>query len=188
MIRFKENPAYIRTTVIKAVQMQLELYPQSSLKDIYKSFFQDEFGPGHLLVNPEKARSFFEQELETMKSRGRCNTEPCGRGRNFYRVPMDLVLDKVVRADDYFSAFWASASKSMVSDEDEWKKKWNIIFRILQRHSDIIKNFKKDSKEILEALENGNYVMHHSTRYREVYAPHYRIFRTSPATYKGLIV
>jgi hypothetical protein len=175
---FKENPTQIRTTVLKSVQMQLELYPQSSLRDIYKSFFQDEFGPGHILFNPEKARSYFEQELNTMTSRGRSHLEPCGRGRNYYRVPLDLVLDKVIQADVYFSVFQAGASAAIMPDLDEWKKKWNIILRILQRHSNLIKDFENDSTEILKNLRMGNYVMHHSNRYRELYAPHYRIFRS----------
>ncbi len=159
-----------------AVQKQLELYSESTLKDIYKSFFQDEFGPGHLLENPEKTRIYFEQELKSMKSRRRCYAEPCGRGRNFYRVPMDLIIDGSVSAEVYFSNFHSGASEFILPDMDKWKKKWSIIFRILQGHRDLIKNFERDSLEIHEVLKNGHYVIHHSRRYRELYNPHYRIF------------
>lgn len=38
-----------------AIVHQLENYPASTLKDIYKNFFQDAFGPGHLMSNSSDA-------------------------------------------------------------------------------------------------------------------------------------
>lgn len=34
---------------VDAAREQLALYPESALKDLYKSFFQDACGAGHLL-------------------------------------------------------------------------------------------------------------------------------------------
>ena len=32
-----------------AVSRQMQKYPKSTLKDLYKNFFQDKFGPGHII-------------------------------------------------------------------------------------------------------------------------------------------
>ena len=32
-----------------AVERQMQFYPKSTLKDLYKNFFQDKFGPGHII-------------------------------------------------------------------------------------------------------------------------------------------
>ena len=39
-----------------AISRQLQDYPESRVQDIYKSFCQDNLGPGHLIPNPESAR------------------------------------------------------------------------------------------------------------------------------------
>ena len=165
-----------KTTVLNAVREQLELYPKSTLKDIYKSFFQDEFGPGHLLKDPVETRIYFEQELEVMQSQGRTDVEPCGTGEKFCRVPMDLIKDGYINKEDYFSAFLIGASEFETPHIDSWKKKWNIILAILKPLNERIIDFGKDSSVIYEALESGHYVMHHSKQYCRYYNPHYRIF------------
>ncbi len=129
----KKNSACFRAEILKAVHKQLELYPESSLKDLYKSFFQDEFGPGHLLGNPEKAKTYFEQELEVMVSRGRHTVEPCGLGCNYYRVPMDPVIDGLIPAEAYFTAFLAGSMETTKPDVHEWKGTWNLILETLKR-------------------------------------------------------
>ena len=40
----------------------LDRYPLSTLADLYKSFFQDEFGPGHLLADEAGALSYLDRE------------------------------------------------------------------------------------------------------------------------------
>ena len=35
--------------VEKAARWQMENYPKSRLLDLYKNFFQDKFGPGHIV-------------------------------------------------------------------------------------------------------------------------------------------
>ena len=165
-----------RTGVPGALQLQLAIYPESTLRDIYKSFFQDEFGPGHLLEDPEKARLYFEQELKSAESRGRRRAEACGRGRNFCRVPLDLVIDGIIPKEVYFSAFISGAADFRLPEIETWKRKWSIILGILRRQDFYPAGFDGDSAEIARVLNEGRYAMHHSSRYRSAYAPHYRIF------------
>ena len=50
--------------VREAISKQLECYPESRVQDIYKSFCQDNLGPGHLIPNPEQARAYLLSELK----------------------------------------------------------------------------------------------------------------------------
>ncbi|MBN2572179.1 MAG: hypothetical protein JXA68_08635, partial [Ignavibacteriales bacterium] len=34
-----------------AIESELKHFPEATLIDIYKNFFQDEFGPGHIIPN-----------------------------------------------------------------------------------------------------------------------------------------
>ena len=163
-------------TVIHAIEEQLRFYPLSSLPDIYKSFFQDEFGPGHLLSDRQKAFEYYVSELSGMRSRGRHKLELCGAGKNFCRLPLDLVLDGFISREDYFDAFLAGAEGFTLPDVGEWKSKWLTILDSSGNWPCTLENFKEDSHEILSHLTRGEYALNHSSRYRQAYDPHYRIF------------
>ena len=176
----------MKAEIQKAVETQLETYPESTLMDIYKSFFQDEFGPGHLLENPEDAADYLKHELETMESRGRRKMEACGTGRNFCRIPLDLIIDGLISEEAYLSAFLSGATDFRMPAVEKWKEKWNVILKIIMQQQYPIKDFAKDSDRLMEILERGNYVMHHSRRYNHAYAPHYRIFSIQSRSFLNL--
>lgn len=51
-----------RQEVESVVKRQLELYPQSRLIDLYKNFFQDKFGPGHMVADTASAGAYIRRE------------------------------------------------------------------------------------------------------------------------------
>ena len=159
----------------QAVKDQLQLYPESTLLDIYKSFFQDEFGPGHMLGNISHAREYFDLELEEMVSRKRYDAEPCGAGKNFYRVPMDLVKDGIIQDEVYFNAFIESSAHFKTPDIVLWKSTWNEILSTVEQMDLQIPNFDRDKKIIAELIDKGEPMVHHSNSYNDSYDPHYRI-------------
>jgi len=161
--------------IMLAVRNQLKIYPESTLQDIYKSFFQDEFGPGHLVENVSYAREYFDLELEEMASHGRHNADPCGTGKNFYRVPLDLVKDGKIPSEDYFNAFLESASSFTTPDVLAWKNQWTEIVSIIEKMDVDIPNFKEDKEALYRWLEQGETMVHHSQAYHDKYDPHYRI-------------
>lgn len=169
-----------KSPVYQAVDLQILKYPESSLKDIYKSFFQDEYGPGHLLEDTVSARKYFDYELSVMKSKAYYEDEPCGLGRNFYRASMDCIVDGLVDADDYFATFLKSSKDFSLPDMEEWKEKWEAILKEILPLRGRIHNFDKDMTEISDLLKRGEYVVHHSERYIKAYNPHYRIMRKIP--------
>jgi hypothetical protein len=158
-----------------AVNTQLKQYPASTLQDIYKSFFQDEFGPGHLIEDLSVAKEYFDLELEDMISRGRRDAEPCGSGKNFVRAPMDLVKDGIIPADDYFAGFLESSAGFKNPDIITWKKRWVQIEAEIEAMGLKIPNLEQDQKAILKMLDQGVATVHHSQVYSEKYDPHYRI-------------
>lgn len=158
-----------------AIGRQLQFYPESTLQDIYKSFFQDEYGPGHLLNDTVAARNYFERELSQMESGGNYRAEPCGTGKNFYRVPLDLVKDGLIPADTYFSAFMAGAAEFREPDIESWKENWGEILRTIEKMDLQLMNFEEDKGLLSELLTEGKAMVHHSQRYGEKYRPHYRI-------------
>ena len=169
-----------KSSVYQAVELQLLKYPESSLKDIYKSFFQDEYGPGHLLEDTVSARKYFDYELSVMKSKAYYEDEPCGLGNNFYRASMDCIVDGLVDADDYFTAFIKSSKDFSLPDIEGWKEKWEAILKEIFPLRGSIHHFEKDMTEISDLLNRGEYVVHHSERYTKAYDPHYRIMRKIP--------
>jgi len=159
----------------RAVIRQLQHYPESTLQDIYKSFFQDEFGPGHLIGDTNHAREYFDYELLEMTSSGNYIAEPCGTGHNFFRVPMDLVKDGKITPEDYFAAFIESASFYRIPEPGVWHEKWHIIVQEIEAMHLSIENFEQDKAALDGMLQSGQTAVHHSKVYSERYDPHYRI-------------
>ncbi len=166
----------LRDAVLKIVGSILERYPLSRLPDIYKSFFQDEFGPGHLLSDPGRARAYLAEELGSMVSRGRRAAEPCGLGLRFCRLPLDLVADGIIPEEAYFSAFAASAAAFGMPDPETWRERWMLIESVIAEEYRGLEGFAWDSMRIRESLGNGVSAMGHSEVYRRAYEPHYRVF------------
>lgn len=154
------------------IRKMLREYPQSTVQDIYKSFFQDRFGPGHLVADTAAARKYLRTEIEKMGTSSLPYYEPAGAGKNFYRVNLSLVKEGVVSEDIFFSAFLESAAKIKFPTIEEWSAEWNEILRYIPTD---IENYSADKCRIDSLLATGNYVCHHSRRYNVAYHPHYRL-------------
>jgi hypothetical protein len=161
--------------IASAVNAQLLHYPESRLQDIYKNFFQDEFGPGHLLNDTAGAWQYLEYELSEMTSSGNHTVEPCGAGKNFYRVPLDLIKDGVISDSILFNAFMESASSFRLPVIGSWKKKWDEIAGVIEGMNLNLPNYEQDKKALSDMLGKGETAVHHSLQYEELYKPHYRI-------------
>ncbi|MGN0033267.1 MAG: hypothetical protein ACI358_05775 [Candidatus Limimorpha sp.] len=167
--------------VSTAIDQQMLRYPESTLRDIYKSFFQDAFGPGHLMPEGEKARqmmaAYLENECETMHDEtSLCpDYEAAGWQGRFYRVSLSVITDGRVPFDKFLSAFMRSASNFTLPDISEWQAQWNEIERIVREKELGLPHFEEDSAAIKELLESGRYASHHSEEYNAAYHPHYRL-------------
>ena len=164
----------------------LRKYPDTSLQDIYKSCFQDYFGPAHAIASRDMARKYIEQELNSAVCDDTCYYEPCGWRGNYYRVNLSAVADSLLTIDELADAFYRSAPEQTPVVDERWLTEWDKILQVVQeavvanahlisRNSPLLRNFTADSTAIADMLAQGKYVVHHSDWYNELYHPHYRI-------------
>ena len=166
-----------------AIARQLELYPETRVQDIYKSFCQDAFGPGHLIPDKDGARRYLESELETYRNeiasgnfyRPRQPFAPTGDEGRFIRVDLGVVLDGLVDKEEYLDAFVESANEVLSPTPEQWKEKWQGIKKVILEDFPDIPDAKEDIMEIDSYVAQGNFILHHSRIYNRAYLPHYRI-------------
>lgn len=166
-----------------AIDRQLRDYPESRVQDIYKSFCQDNLGPGHLIPDPQSARDYLESELRTFREdldSSRYDVPsimyyPVGNNGNYVRVDLSVVLDGLVCKEAYLDAFVRSANEGKRLTEEQWVAKWREVEKTIRKDFPDIPNAREDLEEIDSYVEKGNLIMHHSEAFSETYHPHYRI-------------
>lgn len=162
-----------------AVSTQLERFPESRLQDLYKSFFQDRFGPGHLIADRASALNYIRSELAEADTLMGPETELCGWQGNYVRVNLSVIADGMMTAEEMTDALMASAKEVTEDDMEHWKKEWAQIEAIIEKNHPIIPDLAEDKAKIREMLEAGQYACHHSPAYETTYHPHYRIILAS---------
>lgn len=159
----------------KSVERQLRDYPKSTLQDLYKSFFQDRFGPGHLVNDTSAAGNYLRYELNNSESFHERYYEPTGYENNYYRVNLSVLKENRISYQKYFDAFLRSVEKIDLDAISEWKEEWSEIESVINSMNLDLENFEEDLKMIHSVLEQGKYAVHHSEIYNSEYQPHYRI-------------
>ena len=159
----------------EAVERQLRDYPKSTLQDLYKSFFQDRFGPGHLVNDTSSAGNYLRYELNNSESFHERYYEPTGYENNYYRVNLSVLKENKISYQKYFDAFLRSVEKIDLDAISEWKDEWSEIESVIISMNLDLENFEEDLKMIHSVLEQGKYAVHHSEIYNSEYQPHYRI-------------
>jgi len=167
--------------VLVAATALLNRYPLATLADIYKSFFQDEFGPGHLLDDHAAALTFLDREIETTVNRFRYEPEPCGLGRCYCRLSLDLVVGGIVSRQRFAEAFLRGSAGFTEPEGETWSRRWTDMRMALLPLRPRIEEFDEAAERIDDRLQHGQYAMHHSARFREAYDPRYRIVRMEDA-------
>ena len=166
-----------------AIESQLRDYPESRVLDIYKSFCQDNLGPGHLIPNPQSAKNYLMSELETFREdldSARYDAPgimyyPAGDKGNYVRVDLSVVLDSLVGEEAFLDAFVRSANEGKRLTEEQWVAKWKRIEKIIRKHFPDIPGANEDIETINSYLDKGELIIHHSEAFCKAYNPHYRI-------------
>ncbi|MBR6774110.1 MAG: hypothetical protein IKM23_00135 [Bacteroidales bacterium] len=158
-----------------AVERQLRDYPKSTLQDLYKSFFQDRFGPGHLVNDTSAAGNYLRYELNNSESFHERYYEPTGYESNYYRVNLSVIRENKISYQKFFDAFLRSVENVGLDKISEWKSEWSTIESVIISMNLDLENFDADLQMIHTVLEQGKYAVHHSEIYNSEYHPHYRI-------------
>ncbi|MDR0394174.1 MAG: hypothetical protein LBH77_03345 [Tannerella sp.] len=159
----------------KAVESQLSFYPESTLQDLYKNFFQDYFGPGHMLGDTLSAGAYLNRELASFEQASGAYYEPTGYNANFYRVNLSVIKEGLITRDAFFDAFVRSVSDIQTITLEEWKKEWREIDSVIHSMDLSLAGYERERENIFSLLEQEKYVLHHSEPFTKAYDPHYRI-------------
>ena len=159
--------------IVEAVKALVSQYPEATLQDVYKSFYQERFGPGHMIPNVENARNYLMSEMEQASENSGAYYEPTGSGGKYIRVYLNAVADGKISAEQLLDAFVESAN-NVEPRSDKWAEQWSKIVNVIEEKqlpfaaNDELKQWLKECSEQDEAV-------HHSEAYNQVYRPHYRI-------------
>ena len=162
-------------TLQGALERQMDLYPEARLQDIYKSYYQDHFGPGHLITDTAMVRQYLFSELAKNDVSYPIYYEPTGCEGRFVRVFLSAVADSLISAEELLDAFMRSANEFQ-EPQTEWVTEWAEIVRTIRENEIYVEGFEEDEPALTEAAKN-NQAMHHSRAYNDAYFPHYRIVR-----------
>ncbi len=158
-----------------SVKEHLKLYPKAELADLYKLFFQGEFGPGHFVIDKEKADKYLSYELANGKSFNGPDFYYCGNKQIFVRANLSLVYSGRVSKELFLEAFLNSAAYDDYMSVEDWQVEWNEVYSIIKNMNLSFENEKQHKISINNNLKNGIFVGHHSRKFVELYDPHYRV-------------
>jgi glyoxylase-like metal-dependent hydrolase (beta-lactamase superfamily II) len=169
------HPSDLKEKVQQAVREQLKKYSESRLQDIYKSFFQDYFGPEHLIPDTAMAAKYLRQELEAGIGSTSEILEPVGWEGRFYRVNLSAVKENKIPYSVLLDAFVRSAGDAAKPPLPVWQAQWDAIQSYIDALQLHIPDYQTDKASLQEILRSGHYAVHHSDAFNDAYNPHYRI-------------
>ncbi len=167
--------------VSRAIDRQMASYPASTLKDLYKSFFQDAFGPGHLLDDGDEAQAcaseYLRRECEEAAREPSLSPEYelTGATGQFVRVNLSVVNSGKVPFSLFLDAFLRSAKSFRLPEISDWQSRWAEIEKTIREKGLSLPDMEADAAAIRTLLDSGQYASHHSKAYEEACHPHYRL-------------
>ncbi|MCR4964562.1 MAG: hypothetical protein K6A41_02785 [Bacteroidales bacterium] len=169
--------AQIDTSAMRqAIKLQVDHYPELRLQDVYKTFYQDRFGPGHLITDTALVIQYLNKELNDFPlwMESVPAYEPTGFQGNFVRVYLSCLTVDGISARTLTDAFVRS-SKVKIDMPISWKEEWQLILQIIEEENLQMPDYEQDSTKIEEMLATGDHAITHSKNYKAHYDPHYRI-------------
>ena len=156
---------------------QIKNHPNQTLQDVYKSCYQDEYGPGHLISNESSAINSLLQEINTIEKDYTPITlfEQTGIYGNYLRVDLTLVRDGVIPFFVLFRALTISATIGGQKSDENWSTIWSEIVEEVKKAELKFENFEEDLANLDMISKSEDKVVHHSEMYENIYHPHYRI-------------
>lgn len=159
--------------IVEAVKALISQYPEATLQDVYKSFYQERFGPGHMIPNVENARNYLMSEMEQASENSGAYYEPTGSEGRYVRIYLNAVADGKISAQQLLDAFVESANH-VEPRSDKWADQWTNIVKVIEEKQLPVK-MDDELKQWLKECSEQEEAVHHSKAYNQVYRPHYRI-------------
>jgi len=163
----------------QSISEELKHYPEASLADVYKNFFQDAYGPAHIIPDTASAGAYLSEELTEPFWTDTLKWQVLGSSHDYYRINLMFVKEGILPRHVLLEGMVKSAPLARSPDIESWKKEWAGILRVIEQMRFDFPGFEADKKRIDEMLARGEVVMHHSSHYVDTYHPHYRIVHRS---------
>ena len=156
---------------------QIKNHPNQTLQDVYKSCYQDNYGPGHLIANESSAINSLFNEINSIEKDYKPITlfEQTGIYGNYLRVDLTLVRDGILPFFALFRALTISATIGGQKSDENWSLIWSEIVEEIKLAGLTFQNFEEDLENLDKISKSEDKVVHHSKMYEDVYHPHYRI-------------
>ena len=151
------------------------LFPAATLKDIYKTCFQDYFGPAHLVNDSNACVHYIRQEIaqsDTLGGPWYCYTGVKG---NYVCVNLKLVEQNVLPAHVLASALIRSAAIPPLLTYAQWECRWQQLLPIAKQVLPPVPQYAADSAYISQQMSLKQYAGRHSEVYNATFHFHYRI-------------
>ena len=158
------------------VMAHYELYPEAHLQDLYKAFFQAEFGAEHIVSDTTSSGRYLDREL-TVQDRSRILYEPIGADSTFYRVHLRAVQEGLISRQQLFNAFVGGVHAVDIPQIESWRSTWPHILSVIDGMHLDLPDYDAEKAAIDSLLLSGKYATHHSEEFSIAYDPHYRIVR-----------
>ena len=152
------------------LKRHLQKYPKMQIQDIIKLHLQGMLGPSHLINDVERLKQNLHREYEQIKDSTYVYEMYEEISDDFIRVNLKPYYEKYKSFDLLIEGF--KLSNNLDVDYESFIQE--------------ITNLKdvENAEFIDEYLKKGNYLMSHSSIYKENYFPHYLIVNKK---YKGVV-
>ncbi len=161
------------------VNAEFATFPESRFVDIYKSFFQDAYGPGHLIPDTTHAGIYLSEELQYENWPDTLLWQATGINHDYYRINLVLVKNGTIPRDTFLLAMLESATLARKPEISDFKNQVEELYKVVQQKYPGLPDLEKDKKAINAQLDKGEVMMHHSEHYLKTYQRRYRIVHRS---------
>ena len=173
-----QQPKVPEEDVRTLCEYMVTTYPQATLQDLYKTCYQDFFGPGHMVTDSLSALQYIHYEVEELRlathDSGLPKDEPTGFRHRFLRLDLRRVALGEMSEEELLRQFMEAANTA-TPVHDNWADEWTQIEAIaLQVHPEWR---NEDLQTALHEAAQTNRAVHQSEAYRNAYQPHYRLVR-----------
>lgn len=162
----------------RLIQWHLYRHKNLEIQDVYKMLFQGVFGAEHLLNDVERAKAYLEEEWRRVPAdKNVVLIEPVSVDGKINRVNIQRCKAEGIDRQALWEAFYASVSH-VHADKNEFEKTWVTFAELCRTESwpflaNEVTAFGQDTKS-----ENWP-AKHHTSAYREVNYPAYRVLLKS---------
>lgn len=161
------------------VKTEFATFPESRFVDIYKSFFQDAYGPGHLIPDTTHAGIYLSEDLQNENWPDTMLWQATGINHDYYRINLVLVKNGTIPRDTFLLAMLKSATLARKPEISDFKNQVNELYKTVKKQHPELPDLEKDKAAIDAQLAKGEVMMHHSEHYLQIYQRRYRIVHHS---------